>query len=922
MAVIEVEDKIINIVNNIDKDEFIYEFLKVYDIPNATITKLRKGVNNLSKVSNEVHLKNKLYFKFVNNSVFEAFVEIEKKANDSSSNPRYLMVTDFVTILAKDTKTGESLDIQLQELPFHFDFFLAWNGIEKVDRERENPLDIKAAERFARLFDVLNKEVDSDSDKERHALNLFLMRLLFCLFAEDTAIFSKGQFTNGIKQYTEEDSSDLNEYLAGLFRVLDLRSRDDVKAIYRNFPYVNGQLFAEPHKPIIFSKKARQLIIECGELLDWSKINPDIFGSMIQAVATEDNRSHLGMHYTSVPNIIKVINPLFLDNIKQQFKEIEDSWNEAFQQANLGKKKILDIRNKHLSRLTDLSQRIQNMKFFDPACGSGNFLIITYKELRQLEIEIYVLMNEISGAQMLVYEPIVTLSQFYGIEIDEFASDIAKLSLWIAEHQKNLELKQAVTEAVRPTLPLKAAGDIRCANALEIDWLECCPHEPEDEIYIFGNPPYFGHSLQNSIQKKEIRDIFKGVKGNGYLDYISGWFYKGAQFIKNTKGEMAFVSTNSICQGEQVAVLWPELFSLGINIKFAYTSFKWNNSARKNAAVYVVIIGMSNTELKKEKKIFDDDSSKIVDNINAYLVEGENFIVEDPGYQISKLPSILFGNKPTDGGGLIFSKDEYEDAISLFPELKKYFKSYVGGKDYINGNSRSVLWLAYEDYEKVKNNPIIINRIDLVKKFRLSSDTKSTNKAAEFPYAFKQISPIYKNKLRKTNLISIIIPSTSSSNRLYVPMGTFDKFKTILSNSAYGIYDAPLWLLGILESRMHMVWLGTVGGRLKTDYRYTSLVYNSFPFPDISKRKKNEIRDCMLEILDIREESGKSLGDLYGSPRALKNPKVMDENLLKAHQILDGVVDKIYKQSDFKNDNERLEYLLNSYKTVFMKGEI
>lgn len=909
MALIDLEDKIVEIVNYNKNDEFIYEFLKVYEIPNSTITKLKNGINNLSKDPDEVHLKSKLYFKKTDKSVFKSFSDLEEKIKPLGVVPRYLLVTDFQILLAKDTKTQETLDISFKELPMHFDFFLAWNGIEKVDFQKENPLDIKAAERFARLFDVLNKEINHESEDDKHALNLFLMRLLFCLFAEDTGIFDKGIFTNGIKQYTHEEGSNMNNYISGLFKVLDLPSRDDVDTIYKGFPYVNGQLFREPHKPINFNYNARKLMVECGELLEWSKINPDIFGSMIQAVATEDNRSHLGMHYTSVPNIMKVINPLFLDEIKQQFEEIKSSWDSSEENHKQTGTRYRTIRVNHEKRLEELMNKIRKMKFFDPACGSGNFLIITYKELRKLEIEIYKLLNEIRGSEMLVYDPLVTLSQFYGIEIDEFASDIAKLSLWIAEHQMNLELKEAIVNAVRPTLPLKSAGDIKNGNALELDWIDVCPREIEEDVFIFGNPPYLGAKKQNENQKKDLRNALDNNEKYKKMDYICGWFYLGMKYIRKTSSKLAFVSTNSITQGEQVPMLWPSILE-SCCISFAHTSFKWNNNAKNNAAVIVVIIGLETKEIDTNKMIITGNKMKVAKNINPYLVDAENVIVNSLNSSISNLPSIVLGNLPLDGGHLIFSKEEYYSAIEEYECLIPFFKKYVGSREFINQDHRYVLWLDKESYLSIRDNYIISERISLVEKFRKNGGI-SAKSIANIPFEFftkkERENAIKKHhQFSDSEMLTIIIPRVSSENRKYIPMGLVGE-DTVISDSAMAIYDAPLWLLGLLESEMHMTWLRSVGGRLKTDYRYSGgMVYNTFPVPDLSLKKKNAIENVILNILDIRAELGSSLATLY-------DQKKMPQDLKEAHDALDELIDSTYTSKKINNSEERLSLLLSMY---------
>lgn len=887
MAIIDLEDKIVDIVNKKNKNEFIYEFIKVYDIPNSTITKLKNGTNNRSKHLGEVHLKNKLFFKETEGNVFDAFAHLEEEIIKISSIPRYLIATDYKTILAKDTKTGESLDISFEELPLHFDFFLAWNGIEKVAFEKENPLDIKAAERFARLFDVLNKEIDRDDEEERHALNLFLTRLLFCLFAEDTGIFEKGIFTNGIKKYTDENGLNMNQYLDGLFRVLDIPSRENVDTIYKNFPYVNGQLFTDVHKSLKFNYKSRKLMIECGELLEWSKINPDIFGSMIQAVATEDNRSHLGMHYTSVPNIMKVINPLFLDSLNLAFG---DSYN-------------------NLDKLVALYDRIGKIKFFDPACGSGNFLIITYKRLRELEMQIFERINELNGDNMF-YFPSVNLKQFFGIEIDDFAHEVAKLSLWIAEHQANMELKDKFGE-VRPTLPLQAAGDVRCANALRVDWNEVCPHEKDDEIYLFGNPPYLGSKLQTKEHKADMANLFSDVENSKNLDYICGWFRLGAEYLRNTQAKLSFVSTNSVCQGEQVPLLWGKILETAL-IHFAYTSYKWVNNAKYNAGVTVIIIGLvdKNSQIL-EKRIYSEKGYKTVQNITPYLTGGEMIIVEKSTSSISKLPKIDFGSMPRDGGFLILEREEYDEVISEYPELSPVLRKYYGAQGYMNGEYRYCIWIPDETtYKKIQGNNFIHQRVEAVREFRSESKAPSTQKASEIPYAFVQKgTKVEADKIASEDSNTLVVPIHTSENRDYIPMGFVDN-NSIVSNACMAIYNSPIYLLGILMSRMHMTWMRTFCGRIKTDYRYSAgLCYNTFPMPIISTRRRNEIESVVMDILDIREEEGRTLGELY-------NPKTIPNELLEAHKRLDNIVDRIYKKTEFVSDDDRLETLLVTYKEM------
>ncbi|MYU60157.1 class I SAM-dependent DNA methyltransferase [Ligilactobacillus salivarius] len=648
---------------------------------------------------------------------------------------------------------------------------------------------------------------------------------------------------------------------------------------------------------VVFSKKSRNLIIEAGELIGWDKVNPDILGSMLQAVASEDKRSHLGMHYTSVPNIMKVINPLFLDDLHEEFEKAKG--NET--------------------KLNNLLERMRKMKFMDPACGSGNFLIITYKELRRLEMDIFEELGKINNSTM--YVPTIDLGQFYGIELEDFAVDVTRLSLYIADHQMNLELKRRYGDYLRETLPLHKVGDIRCGNALRLDWNEILPHEKDDEVYLFGNPPYLGSREQNKDQKMDMEHVLGSIKGFKNLDYISNWFYLATKYIYRSNAEFAFVTTNSICQGVQVGILWPKLLDK-IEIFFAHTSFKWENNAKNNAGVTVVIIGCRNFNTN-EKHLFMGNIVQKVQNISPYLAEGDNRVIFSTNSPLNRLPKMVFGSMPRDGGNLILSEKEYLLLQKELPDniRNKVLRKYIGSTEFINGTIRYCIWMNERDYMKLIDNQEIKKHIQDVKNFRMSSSAKSTVQAAKTPWAFVQKGEYVKSFGDKlpSNRLSIIVPRVSSENRMYVPMGVVDA-STIISDSAMAIYDAPLWLLGLLESRMHMVWLRNVGGKLKTDYRYSAgLVYNTFPVPELSTRRKNEIEELIGNILDIREEEGGTLAELYGSPLAAKNPKPMNPRLLEAHKELDKVVDRAYKSTDFKDDNERLALLLNMYSEMVNK---
>lgn len=883
MAITEIEDKIEDIIEQDNHEEFIFDFLSVYNFPKSTITKLRKGLGNLAKEPGEIYLKNRLYYKSVNTdgNLMQTFTDIKAKIDELGSKPRYIMVTDFKDVLAYDVKTQDTLSIPFERLPQKFEFFLAWNGIEKADFDKENPADIRAAERFAKLYDVIVKD---NPNATRKGLNLFLIRVLFCLFAEDTNIFTKNLFTNRVKQLTKVDGSDLDDFINQLFSILDVKKEErpkDTPSWLVDFPYVDGDLFKEPHESLKFTAESRKLIIDAGEKLEWDQINPDILGSMMQAVASEDSRSHLGMHYTSVPNIMKVIKPLFLDDLRTEFDNAKGD----------------------NSKLNALYERIGKIKFMDPACGSGNFLIVTYKQLRQLEIDILKEQNNLGYQTM--YLPSVTLDQFYGIEIDDFACDTTRLSLWIAEHQMNVKLHEEIQDAVRPTLPLQHAGAIVCGNALRIDWNEVMPHTKDEEVYLFGNPPYIGSRNQTSENKADLKYLFSKIKSYKKLDYVCSWYFKGARYISNTNAELSFVTTNSIFQGEQVSILWPLVFNYNVDFSFAYTSFRWSNNAKNNAGVVVAIAGLKSIRKNREKKLFSNGMVKIVKNISPYLTEGGSVIIRKANSRYDNLPKLQKGNAAYDNGFFTFSVSEYLDFLNRNPESKTLFKKYISASDFINGKFKYCLWIDKTNLDLAMNIPEVVDRIKKVEEYRKNSKREVTRKAAETPYEFGEI------RWKETQ--AIIIPVVSSDLRYYVPIGYIND-DIIPSYATFVIYDAPLWLMGILESRMHMIWLKTLSGRLGTDYRYSAgLIYNTFPIPFLSDRRKKEIGELVLNILDIRNEEGGTLADLYGSPLAEKNPKPMNTRLLAAHKELDQVVERAYKDRPFKNDNERLSLLLDMY---------
>ncbi len=869
MNIIQLEEKLQTLIENLNKDNFIFDFLESYELPKSNIAKLRKNSDiNTLEFNGELIVKNKkLFFKIVDDAKTINFEMILKE----QKSMRFVFITDFQSIKAYDLKLLTSLDISFEELAKNSDFFWPIAGVEKATIYEEKEADVKASVKMAKLYEEIKKSNPTNTKEETHALNVFLTRLLFCYFAEDTDIFpTQNQFTNYIKSVSCESGSDLHIHLNTLFDTLNSTNRD-ISNHLKEFPYVNGGLFKETFPPLIFTSLIRKLIIECGAELNWSLINPDIFGSMIQAVISDEHRGTNGMHYTSVPNIMKVINPLFLDDLKESF---ENSKGNS-------------------KKLNELHKRITNLKIFDPACGSGNFLIIAYKELRKLEMDIF------KSGQMLNM-PSIKLSQFYGIELDDFAHEVAILSLWLAEHQMNQEFKKLFGNCT-PTLPLKDSGNVVCGNATRLDWEEVCPKNEGDEIYILGNPPFEGARKQKDFQKDDMKFVFNNIKGYNNLDYVTCWFYKASKYIQNTNFKSAFVSTNSICQGEQVGILWSHIFNKNLEIDFAYNSFKWKNNAKANAAVIVIIIGLRNIS-NKSKYLFTDSIKHTVKNINAYLVNADNIIVQKRNAPLSDVLEMQFGNMANDGGQFILTDEEKEKLIDSEPLSSKYVKKLLGSEEFLNGKSRWCLWLKDLDFTDLDQMPQTKERIEKVKAIRLQSSREATKKLANTPHLFGEI--------RQSQSDYLIIPRVSSENRYYVPFGYISK-DTIVTDRCAFIPDADLSLFGVMTSAMHMAWMKATCGRLKTDYNYSiQLVYNTFPFPKITQTQKEKIEELVNIILDERDkEYLKTLAELY-------DPNKMPDGLKKAHENLDLYIETIYRDKPFSSDEERLEHLFKLYEKM------
>lgn len=882
-----IENKLLNLNETTSAQEFGYDLLRIFNAMSETrINRIKDGKDNLLKSENTFLTKKILAYSWCKTEQLALELEnLKQNEKITKAAARLLVVSDGVNVLAYDPKEKESYDNEIAKIRFDYQFFMPLAGVERYQAVGEEEADVKAAYKMARIFDEIRRynEIDYTNLLAIKALNVFMSRLLFCFFAEDTGIFKDKIFTTAIKNYTLDNGSDLSTFIEEAFDIMSTNNallRDQKSQVIGQFPYVNGGLFAEHYDIPTLGWKARRLIIECGDL-DWAKINPDIFGSMIQAVISPELRGSLGLHYTSVSNIMKVIQPLFLDELYTEF-----------------------VNSKSIEKqLQKLLVRISKMKFFDPACGSGNFLIITYKELRKLEIEIWKQLESLNSSRIIPFSNI-QLRQFYGIEIEEFARDSAILSLWLAEHQMNKEFEDRLQTHV-DALPLRSGGHISQGNACRVDWNIVCPHTPDEEVYVMGNPPYLGSAWQNSEQKKDMEYVLKELDSYKNLDYIACWFFKGAKFIKETKTKLAFVSTNSICQGEQVIMLWKPILENSIEINFAYTSFKWTNNAKYNAGVTVAIIGISNKS-NNQKKLFSNNTFVMTKNINGYLLPTNNIFVGRVSQPISSDFSEMFkGSMPRDNGFLLLDENEKTKMLKLYPQLKSIIKPFVGGNEFLKDVKRYCLWITNEKLEHIAQITEIQIRLEKVKKVRAASDAPSTRAYAERPHLFVQRT--YREK------DFIFIPQVTSERREYIPIGYMEK-DIVSSDKAFSIYDGPLWLFGVLSSKMQMAWIKTVGGRLKTDYSYSSnLCYNSFPFPKITEVKHMEIEQAAENVLLARQyHTEKTLAQMY-------DPKKMPLDLRQAHTMLDRLIESCYRTEPFHSDEERLEVLFALYEKMTKK---
>jgi hypothetical protein len=910
MNAVEIESAISDLAQQpFDAAEFPYAFLAAFGNKDTTLKRLRTGNNNASDVPGGVLLRNNIHIAMCPaGTVGETLKALRASPATTKAKAKFILATDGQALEAEELASGETVACDYPDFPNHFGFLLPLAGISTIKEIKDNPIDVRATGRLNKLYvELLRENPAWATDERRSDMNHFMARLVFCFFAEDTDIFNgTGLFTQTVDQMSASDGSNTHEVLSEIFRAMNIKVVDRNTAMPRlpnwanGFPYVNGGLFSGSTEVPRFTRMARTYLLHAGALT-WREINPDIFGSMIQAVADDEERGALGMHYTSVPNILKVLNPLFLDDLRVALAEAGDN-----------ERKLLNLR-----------KRMARIRVFDPACGSGNFLVIAYKQMREIEAEI----NRRRGEAHLGSE--IPLTNFRGIELRDFPAEIARLALIIAEFQCDV-LYRGQQDALAEFLPLDTQNWIVCGNALRLDWLSICPptgtgvkvvsddlfgtpleqveidfKNEGGETYICGNPPYKGTKWQSIEQKSDLAAIFEDrILNWKSLDYVAGWFMKAADFGRHADCTSAFVATNSICQGQQVASLWPAIFATGHHISFAHTSFKWANLASQNAGVTVVIVAIS-TAKNRQRKIFGFSAENTavvrdVENINAYLVPSRDVEVPKTTAPISNVSTMVYGNVEKAGGHLSLSADEVVD-LNLSPaQQRKFIRRFYGSDEFINGLQRYCLWIDDEDLNEAMNIQAVARRIESVRQMRSASIAAATRAKASVAHKFWIILGAPKKH-------AIVVPGVSSENRPYLPVGLLGA-DAILSNRNFALYDAPLWNMALIASRLHWVWIGTVCVRLEMRFSYSNTVgWNTFPVPQLTEQNKVDLARCAEDILLAREAHfPATIADLY-------DPDTMPDNLRHAHDRNDEVLERIYIGRRFKNDTERLEKLFDLY---------
>jgi hypothetical protein len=867
------------------------EFFKVFGIKRRTVASFEEPVKNLSGNWSYIDLfwkatllvEHKSLGKPLDKAQAQAmdYIQALKTEGRDDEIPRYVIVSDFARIALHDLEEDATVEFTLDEFHRCVDNFAFIPGYKQHKLDVEDPINIRAVELLGELHDVLK-----DGGYSGHDLERFLVRVLFCLFAEDTGLFDRNSFTEFIENHTRPDGSDLGVQLARLFQVLNTergRRQKNLLEELAELPYVNGDLFAETLGFADFNRDMRNRLLACCRF-DWSRISPAVFGSLFQSVMEPRERRQVGAHYTSERDIMKVIRSLFLDDLRSEFESVKT--------------------NK--KRLKEYHEKLGKLTFLDPACGCGNFLVVAYRELRLLEIEVLKILYGDQQVLDIHGLSLVDVDAMYGIEINEFPARIAEVALWLVDHQMNQRLSEAFGKYFA-RLPLKKSATIKNTNALRIDWKEVLA--PEKCSYVLGNPPFVGKHYRKADQRTDLEIAMPGISNIGDLDYVAGWYFKAGGYIRDTNTRAAFVSTNSITQGEQVSVLWHQLFrSFPLSIHFAHRTFAWQSEARGKAHVHVVIIGFACFECKI-KSIYDyeanQDAAKItlVENISPYLTSAGNTVVSKRLKPLAAIPNARCGNKPTDGGNFILSDQERQEFVEEEPEADKYIKRFTGSEEFINGNMRWCLWLRDASPAQLRAMPRVLDRVRKVREFRLKSSANPTQKAAETPTRFFYTS--------QPACDYILIPEVSSERRRYIPMGIVSK-DLISANTNFVIPSSSRYLFGVLTSAMHMAWVRLTCGRLKSDYRYSgSLVYNTFPWPESPTNKQiTDVEAKAQAVLDARvAHPDCCLADLY-------DPLTMPSNLSKAHADLDRAVDACYRAKPFESDHERVEFLFGLYEKL------
>ena len=905
MNAVEIEEAISELAKQpFDAAEFPYAFLQAFGNRATTIKRLRTGASNKSDLGGVLQTNNIHIAVSTNGEVSKTLAALKASPATARAKAKFVLATDGNDFEAEDLTSGETIACVYKDFPDHFGFFLPLAGITTVKQIRESAFDIKATGRLNKLYvELLKQNPDWGTAERRHDMNHFMARLIFCFFAENTDIFNgAGLFTATVAQMSAQDSSNTHEVISEIFRAMNTALKDRATAKFSRwadqFPYVNGGLFSGSTDVPRFSRIARSYLIHIGGL-DWRKINPDIFGSMIQAVTEDEERGALGLHYTSVPNILKVLNPLFLDDLRAKLAEAGDN-----------PRKLLNLRN-----------RMAKIRVFDPACGSGNFLVIAYKEMREIEAEINGRRGE-SGNRS-----VVPLTNFRGIELRDFPAEIARLALIIAEFQCDV-LYRGQKEALAEFLPLDAENWITCGNALRLEWLSICPptgrgvkhhaddlfHTPLDqaqidfeneggETYICGNPPYKGSKWQTAEQKSDLANAWENHPHLAKTtDFVSGWIARYLDYAQHVPESLAaFVSTNSICQGQQATEIWPAAFDRGIEIRFAHLPFKWSNLASHNAGVTVIIVGLGRKS-NLTKRLFESDRVRDCGVIGPYLVPNRSEVITKANEPIGQQGKMLFGNMPRDGGYLFLAPDEAHE-LQKDSHVRSFIRRFVGSEELINGKLRYCIWIEDREIEQARSCPFILHRLEHVAENRLKSQAPSTREFAARPYRFVQIA----GSAEKTE---IVVPRVSSENRDYLPVDYLTA-DSIVGDRNFALYDAPLWNMALIASRLHWVWISTVCVRLEMRFSYSNtLGWNTYPVPALTEKNKADLTSCAEEILLAREAHfPATIADLY-------DPEKMPENLRAAHDRNDEVLERIYIGRRFRNDTERLEKLFEMYTKV------